>query len=66
MTEEPANPTSKRTSSPKPRARRREPSHHEISQRAYFIHLEDGDCDELGNWLRAQRELTTPASRSRQ
>jgi len=27
-------------------------------ERAYFIHLEDGDSDELGNWLRAERELS--------
>jgi hypothetical protein len=59
MTEKRAKPTHKPTRSPKPRTRRREPSHGEISERAYFIHLEDGDCDELGNWLRAEDELTT-------
>lgn len=62
MTEKPAQPTS----SPKPKTRRRKPNHAEISERAYFIHLEEGDCDELGNWLRAERELTMPPSRSRQ
>lgn len=37
--------------------RRRKPSHEEISERAYFIHIEEGACDDLGNWLRAEREL---------
>ena len=37
--------------------REREPSHAEISERAYFIALEQGGADELGNWLRAEREL---------
>ena len=31
----------------------------EISKRAYFIHLEEGGSDQLGNWLRAERELMT-------
>ncbi len=34
------------------------PSHAEISERAYFIHLEEGGRDELSNWLRAETELT--------
>ena len=59
MTEKPAKPTNKPTSSRKPKPRRRKPSHGEISKYAYFIHLEEGQCDELGNWLRAERELTT-------
>jgi hypothetical protein len=33
-------------------------SHEEISERAYFIYLEEGECDQFGNWLRAERELT--------
>jgi hypothetical protein len=33
------------------------PTHAEISERAYFIALEQGGADELGNWLRAEREL---------
>jgi hypothetical protein len=41
--------------------RRRKPSHDEISTRAYFIHLEEGLTDEVGNWLRAERELTSAA-----
>ena len=28
-------------------------------ERAYFIHLEEGGSDQLGNWLRAERELMT-------
>jgi hypothetical protein len=54
----PAKPASKRVRSPKPRTRRRGPDHAEISERAYFIHLEDGGGDVLENWLRAERELT--------
>ena len=38
-------------------AERCEPTHGEISERAYFIALEQGGADELGNWLRAEREL---------
>lgn len=41
----------------KARAERRLPTHAEISERAYFIHLEGGGSDELGNWLRAESEL---------
>jgi hypothetical protein len=58
MTEKPANPAKKRVSARKPRTTRRKPSPGEISERAYFIHIEEGGCDELGNWLRAERELT--------
>ena len=53
----PAKPASKRVRSPKPRTRRPRPEHAEISERAYFIHL-DTDGGELDNWLRAERELT--------
>jgi len=55
MTEKPAKPAGAR----KPTTRRRKPSHNEISERAYFIHLEEGEGDHLGSWLRAERELTT-------
>ncbi len=58
MTEKPAKPASKRVRSSKPKTRRRKPDHGEISERAYFIHLEEGAYDELENWLRAERELT--------
>jgi hypothetical protein len=57
MTEKLARPANKRVSRPRPKAKRRKPNHSEISERAYFIHLEEDDCDELGNWLRAEREL---------
>jgi Protein of unknown function (DUF2934) len=60
MTEKPAKPaTNKPTVSRKPKTRPRKPNQREISKRAYFIHLEEGEGDELGNWLRAERELTT-------
>jgi hypothetical protein len=59
MTEKPAKPAaSKPASSRKRNTRRRKPDQGEISKRAYFIHLEEGGFDELGNWLRAERELT--------
>jgi hypothetical protein len=58
MTEKPVKPITRRLRPAKPKAKRRNPSHEEISERAYFIHLEEGGRDELGNWLRAERELT--------
>ena len=51
-------PARKRASSRRPKNTPRHPDHHEIAERAYFIHLQEGDCDELANWLRAERELT--------
>ena len=61
MTEKAAKPTRRRTRLTKPKVvaapRRQEPTHAEISERAYFIALEQGSADELGNWLRAEREL---------
>jgi hypothetical protein len=60
MTEKPAKPAkpgTKRRSAPKAKTKRPKPNPHEISERAYFIHIEEGGCDELGNWLRAEREL---------
>jgi Protein of unknown function (DUF2934) len=30
-----------------------------MSERAYFIALEEGGGDEVANWLRAKRELAT-------
>jgi Protein of unknown function (DUF2934) len=61
MTEKPAQSAKpvKPAVSHRPRARRRKPSHDEISERAYFIHVEEGEGDQFGNWLRAERELTT-------
>jgi len=37
----------------------RSASYDEISERAYFISLEEGGGDEVANWLRAERELAT-------
>ena len=58
VTERPAKPVKKRASTRKPRPKRPGPTHHEISERAYFIHVDEGARDELRNWLRAERELT--------
>jgi hypothetical protein len=63
MTEKVPKPaTSKRTTKPtrsrKPKTAPRKPDQDAISTRAYFIHLEEGGSDQLGNWLRAERELT--------
>ena len=60
MTQKPVKPvksTDRAVSSRPSRTRRRKPSHGEIAERAYFIHLEDGESDQLANWLRAEREL---------
>jgi hypothetical protein len=57
MTDKAAKPSSKRVNTRKPRIRRRKPTHDEISMRAYFISLDAPGSDELGNWLRAEREL---------
>jgi Protein of unknown function (DUF2934) len=48
----------KRATGSRPRTRRRRPTHEQISERAYFIYLEEGNGDEFGNWLRAEQELT--------
>ena len=45
------------TQGSEPKASRPKPTHDEISVRAYFLHLEAPESDELGNWLRAEREL---------
>jgi len=57
MTDKAAKSAAKRVSLRKPRTRRRKPTHDEISVRAYFLSLEAPEADELGNWLRAEREL---------
>ena len=57
MTEKPTKPARKRPAARKPARRRRKPTHRDISVRAYFIHLEEPGSDQLGNWLRAEREL---------
>jgi hypothetical protein len=58
MTEKPAKPAPKRAAARKPKTKPQKPEHREISARAYFIHLEESGADEVGNWLRAERELT--------
>ncbi|MGA2927515.1 MAG: DUF2934 domain-containing protein [Solirubrobacteraceae bacterium] len=62
MTDKPAKPAAKpaakRASTRTVKPRLRKPNHDEISQRAYYIHLEGGGSDELENWIRAERELT--------
>ena len=35
-------------------------AHSDISKRAYFLHLEEGEHDALGHWLRVEQELRTP------
>jgi hypothetical protein len=57
MPEKTAKQRVKRVSRTKPSAKRPKPDHGAIAERAYFIHLADGSCDEVGNWLRAEREL---------
>lgn len=52
-----ARPAAKRARATKPRTKRRMPDHGQIAERAYFIHLESGESDDFGNWLRAEREL---------
>lgn len=70
MTEKTAKPARKSaTTRRKPATTRRRtaattvrtPDHTAISERAYYIHLEQGGSDELANWLRAERELTPAA-----
>jgi hypothetical protein len=64
VTEKTATKSAKRTTKPssaRPAKRRRKPSHEEISTRAYYIHIDEGRADELGNWLRAEEELTKAA-----
>ncbi|MGP0035329.1 MAG: DUF2934 domain-containing protein [Solirubrobacteraceae bacterium] len=57
MAANPIKPAKKQASARKPKTKPSQPGYDEIAERAYFIHLEQGDCDELANWLRAEREL---------
>jgi hypothetical protein len=57
MTEKPAKPATRRRRVAKPKTAQMTPSYDEISERAYFIYLEEGEPDQLENWLRAEREL---------
>jgi hypothetical protein len=57
MTDKSVKPAAaKRPRTRKPKTTR-EPNHTEISERAYYLHLEDPGADEVGNWLRAESEL---------
>jgi len=58
MTEKTSKPTVRRTRARKPKAEPRRPTQGEIAERAYFLYLEESGTDELGNWLRAEAELT--------
>jgi hypothetical protein len=59
MPEKTTKPAVRRTRARKPKTEPRRPTHGEIAERAYFIHLEQqSDTDELGNWLRAEAELS--------
>ena len=53
----PTNSTDRPARSRPPRTRRHKPSHGQIAECAYFIHLDDDESDQLTNWLRAEREL---------
>lgn len=57
-TAKPAKPAAKRTRPTKHKTALPTPNHGEIAQRAYFIHLDAGESDQLANWLQAERELT--------
>jgi hypothetical protein len=58
MTEKPAKPAAKAVTPRRRKTKPQKPDQREISERAYFIHLEQGGSDEFENWLRAERELT--------
>jgi flagellar motility protein MotE (MotC chaperone) len=53
----PAKSAEKPAATRTPTRRRRTPAHDTIAERAYFIQIEEGTDDEVGHWLRAEREL---------
>jgi Protein of unknown function (DUF2934) len=57
MAADPTRLAKEQASARKSRTKPSQPGHEEIAERAYLIHLEQGSCDELANWLRAEREL---------
>jgi hypothetical protein len=59
VAEKTEKPTRKRTSARKTAKAERPLEHEEIAKRAYFIYLDEGHSDDVGNWLRAERELAT-------
>lgn len=58
MTEKATKTTVRRTRTRKPKVELRQPTEAEIAERAYYLYLEESSVDELGNWLRAEAELT--------
>jgi hypothetical protein len=54
----PRKPATRRPRAAKAAAAAPAPTHAAISERAYFIHLDEGAGDPVGHWLRAERELT--------
>ena len=60
MAEKTTTPATRRTRQRKPKVEAPNPTatHDVIAERAYFLHLEESGSDELGNWLRAEHELT--------
>jgi hypothetical protein len=60
MTEKvkPTTTTRKRANSRTSKPRSRKPTHDEISERAYYIHLHERETDAVANWLQAEVELT--------
>lgn len=61
MPEKTTKPAVRRIRARKPKAEPAQPSHGEIAERAYYIHLEEASTDPLGNWLRAEAELSAAA-----
>jgi Protein of unknown function (DUF2934) len=61
MTEKASKPTARRTRTRKAKVEPRQPTEAEIAERAYYIHLEESCPDQLGNWLRAEAELSVAA-----
>jgi hypothetical protein len=59
MTDKPTKTVRRRVRAAKPKAAPQpsRPSHAEISERAYYIHIQGGERDDLANWLRAESEL---------
>jgi len=55
--EKPMKRAARRLTSRRAKTEPRRPTHSEIAERAYYLSLEQGGADELGNWLRAEREL---------
>ncbi len=55
----PAVTVSRNTPVPRSAAAKREITHEMVAKRAYEIYRSGSASDQLGNWLRAERELRT-------